>query len=337
MAPIKSILVATDFSPHGNNALRRAAVLAEQHAARLTMLHVVDPAGSRALRSWFSSTIDVELKTVQTRATLRRFAKEIIGRHGVAPKFDVLAGNAFEEILSRSMRADLVVVGQRGTAASLKDLVVGSTTERLLRLSRKPVLVVKRGGDAPYRQVLVPIDLTHRSEAVLAAAAGLARNAALHVFHARPLRDEYDMQMADVPSAVIGEYREIRRGESRARMREMIARVGIRGGRAFVSAAEGTPSPLTLAQEKSLDADLIVAGKQGRSAMADFLLGSVSRRLLAGSSCDVLIVPSTEPDPLRAGTAAAHPTPARQVRPAHASEPATAPRARDGAQRRLAW
>jgi nucleotide-binding universal stress UspA family protein len=40
-----------------------------------------------------------------------------------------------------------------------------------------------------------------------------------------------------------------------------------------------------------LDADLIVAGKQGRSTLGEFLLGSVSRRILAECRCDMLIVP----------------------------------------------
>jgi nucleotide-binding universal stress UspA family protein len=306
MPRFDSILVATDFSTDGNNALRRAALLAEQHAARLTILHVVNPAGSRALRRWFPPTIDIELKTVQTRATLRRFAKEIIARHGIAAKFDVVAGDAFEEILSHSMRADLVVIGQRGTTASLKHLVMGSTTERLPRLSRKPVLVVKRGNHAPYRQVLVPTAFTDRCAAALSAAACLARNAAIHVLHARPSQDEFEMQMADVPSTVVDEYREMKLGEGRARVHEMIAKAGIRAGRAFACVAQGNPSTLALEQEKLLRADLIVAGKHGHSAMADFLLGSVSRRLLAGSSCDVLIIPSTAVDSLGAGTAVTH-------------------------------
>jgi hypothetical protein len=148
------------------------------------------------------------------------------------------------------------------------------------------------------------------------------------------------MLMADVPPTVIGEHREARQGESVVRIHEMIAKTGIRGRRAFVSVAQGDPSSLSLEQEKLLHADLIVAGKHGRSAMADFLLGSVSRRLLAGSSCDVLIIPSTAVDSLRAGAAAVPVQALRDVaaspapRSAHAR---TARGARDGAQRRLAW
>jgi hypothetical protein len=42
MKPIATILAATDFSPDGNNAVHRAALLAQQLGARLKPLHAVD-------------------------------------------------------------------------------------------------------------------------------------------------------------------------------------------------------------------------------------------------------------------------------------------------------
>ena len=346
MPRFKSILVATDFPPDTDNATRKAALLAEQHAARLTMLHVVDPAGSQALRRRFSPTIDIELKTMQTRATLRRFAKDIIGRHGVAAKFEVVTGVAFEEVHSRSERADLVVVGQRGSMVSLKDLVVGSTTERLLRLSRKPVLVVKRGmwlriARCLYRSTSRTNPRRHWRRLPV------SRDAALHVFHAQDSRDEFEMQMADVPSTAIREFREMRQGESCVRIHEMIAKAGLNGRPVFESVAQGDAARMTLEQEKLLCADLIVAGKYGRSAMADFLLGIVSRQVLVGSACDILIIPPIAVESHRTSAAVTHSRPAFQAAPVASSElrsaDATGPASarahhrRDGAQRRFAW
>ena len=67
MTRFRSILVATDFSDHATHAVRRGALLAKHHAARLSLLHVVNPAGSRPLRQWFSPSIDVDLKAAQAR------------------------------------------------------------------------------------------------------------------------------------------------------------------------------------------------------------------------------------------------------------------------------
>ena len=41
----------------------------------------------------------------------------------------------------------------------------------------------------------------------------------------------------------------------------------------------------------SKDIELFTPGKQGRSALGDFLLGSTARRLLAESEADVLVIP----------------------------------------------
>ena len=55
--------------------------------------------------------------------------------------------------------------------------------------------------------------------------------------------------------------------------------------------AHGSPPERILAQEDEQDCDLIVMGRQGQGAFADLLLGSVSRRILAESEADVLVLP----------------------------------------------
>jgi hypothetical protein len=55
--------------------------------------------------------------------------------------------------------------------------------------------------------------------------------------------------------------------------------------------AYGHPVHSTLRHAHRLGADLIVAGKQGRSTLGSFLLGSVSSRVLSEATCDMLIVP----------------------------------------------
>ena len=52
----------------------------------------------------------------------------------------------------------------------------------------------------------------------------------------------------------------------------------------------GGVSRVILAKEEELSADLIVIGKHGRSMVEEWLLGSVTRHVLAGSKCDVLVV-----------------------------------------------
>ena len=199
MTWFKSILVATDFSDNATHAVRKAALLAEHQAARLTLLHVVNPAGFKPLRQWFAPSIDVDLKAAQARATLRRFAAEITGRHGVPARFRVVIGESFDEILRASEGVDLLVLGQRGRSR-IKDLVTGSTAERLLRSCRRAMLIVKQPLDHLYRRILVPVDFTAHSQVCLQSAGGLVRTAKIHVFHALDSIDEFQRRLAVQPS-----------------------------------------------------------------------------------------------------------------------------------------
>lgn len=62
-----AILVATDFSVDGNNAVRRAAPLAQQQGSRLHILHPLQPAGRQPLREWFKPAIPIDTRTAQAR------------------------------------------------------------------------------------------------------------------------------------------------------------------------------------------------------------------------------------------------------------------------------
>ena len=111
MTPFTSILAATDFSVDGNNAVRRAALLAHEHGARLKLVHVLDRAGCKPLRDWFSPSIDIDLKTAQARESLRRFAVEIAGRYDVPMSVEVMIGEPLETLMQASERAELLVLG----------------------------------------------------------------------------------------------------------------------------------------------------------------------------------------------------------------------------------
>lgn len=206
MTSFKSLLAATDFSVDGNNAVRRAALLAHEHGARLHILHVVKSAGCKPLRDWFYPSLDVDLRTAQARGALQRVAVEITGAYDVAPTIEVLVGDPFESLLRASERADLVLLGRRGRSR-FGSLLVGRTAERLLRTCRRPVLVVRTPVEQPYGQVLVPIDFTASSDAAIRVAAQLRREARMQVFHAINSQRDAVLRDADVPEHIISETR----------------------------------------------------------------------------------------------------------------------------------
>jgi nucleotide-binding universal stress UspA family protein len=142
----KSILCPVDFSEHSEVALGYALELAAVCDAHLTILTVIDSlleAASTA--SGRGATLDAqtqqELHAMLTRmSTGRRQPHE-------PPGISVVVGEPAEEILKQVVecQADLIVMGTQGLEGA-KRLMFGSTTERVLRESRIPVLAVPAGG-----------------------------------------------------------------------------------------------------------------------------------------------------------------------------------------------
>jgi len=289
MPRIATILAATDFSASGNNAVARAARLARHLNARLTLLHVVCPAGA-PLRRWFSRPIAIALEAARAQAALSRLGIDIAGPLDVAAAAEVRIGSPLDELLQASAQADLLVLGHRHRSA-LQRLLGGGIAERVLRVGRTPVLVVKRKAEETYRQALVPVDFTPHADAAVQVATSLAPEWGIQVFHAIDTLREAVLRDVDATQATIRNARARQEAHVHARMRRSVARLGLDARRMSFALAHGAPVRSTLWQLRASAADLVVAGRQPRSAIAGLAPGSVSRRLLARTDCDTLIVP----------------------------------------------
>ncbi len=155
---IKKILMATDLSENARYAFGYAASLANRYDAGITVLHVIEdtPRSSHGLvidivgkEKWKALRQEGEksiLEKLKTR--LEEFCEEISADSPACPfiadAMVVKIGNPVEEILKQvdSSECDLVVMGARGLGI-LAQAVMGSISRRVLRLCKKPVLVVR--------------------------------------------------------------------------------------------------------------------------------------------------------------------------------------------------
>ena len=122
---IRNILVATDFSPYSEQAIRAAAALARHFDAVLHMLHVVHHADERP-------------------AALDRLAGVAEGEAGGVPfTATVTVGRPAPEIVSYAAREqmDLIVVGTHGRTG-LAHIVMGSVAEAVVRTASCQVLTI---------------------------------------------------------------------------------------------------------------------------------------------------------------------------------------------------
>lgn len=292
MAPIAKILVATDFSANGNNAVWRAALLARHLKARLMLLHVVNTA-RKPWQRWLKRPLDAALEAARAQAALSWLGNELATAHEVTAAVDVRIGNPREELLHACAQADLLVLGHRGRIPLLP-LARGCMAERVLRSGRTPVLVVKRDAEVPYRQALVPMDFTPHADAAVQVASSLAPEWGTQLFHPIDTARHAVLREADAAEVSLHKARARDEAHVNARMRRSIARLGLDARRMSFALGHGAPLPSTLRQLRASAADLVVVGKPARSATTSFALAKLSRGLLAAADCDTVIVPCVE-------------------------------------------
>lgn len=124
----KRPLIAVDFSECSEkviNAVKKFEELIEE----VTLIHVVD----------YGKHEELERNIETAKVKLREFAKFF----KVPSKTEVLTGIASHSILGTALAKDssLIVVGKKGRSV-IKDLLLGSTAERVVRDSKLPVLLV---------------------------------------------------------------------------------------------------------------------------------------------------------------------------------------------------
>jgi len=291
MSSLKSLVVATDFSEHALHAMDRAAgVCAATGARRGVALHVLESAWLDALKRFVSLPAEVEEALIaRTTAPLLELVAAVHGRTGFSLEAKVRAGRVLDTILAEMAGHDLLALGVRGTHP-LREFVVGTTAERLLQQARAPVLVVKRPVQGPYQRVLVAADFSTHSQSALSWAAAIAPHAEICVAHVFLVPFEGMMNYAGVSDDTIATYRGKARQEAERAMESLIraAGVGTRSLRRFIEHGDHAAGSL-LAKAEQYGADLVVAGRHGKSLTEHLLLGSVTLRLLGECPCDVLV------------------------------------------------
>ncbi len=137
---MKKILAAVDGSDASMHAIRKALEIADAMGGELTLAHVVPHVFVPAEVPFDSGRLveealrGGELLLTETAKELGRPAMSRVCLKG-AP------GEALAEFAD-SGNFDLVVVGSKGRGA-VSRMLVGSTTDRLVHICRKPVLVVR--------------------------------------------------------------------------------------------------------------------------------------------------------------------------------------------------
>jgi universal stress protein E len=292
--PVNNILMATDFSDTATLAAHRAAQLATDHHATLHLLHVTEHGLMKQLTQWLGQQApELERIKQDTRFKMDALAERLRSAH---PKADLdvrpqhLEGSVTRTVLeaAKQCQASLLVVGQHGQG-HVRDMLMGTTTERLLNQSPLPVLVVRTPSTQRYQHILVALDLSPHSEHALILVRTLFPAAHLVLMHGFCVPFEEKLRFAGVDEATVAHYRDTTRDNALHHIRSVVERHGLLPHQYTTVLREGDAARLLTDTAAHHHCDLIAISKPQRSAPDELLLGSVSRHTLAEATMDVLI------------------------------------------------
>lgn len=140
---MKKIIIPVDFSEHSEYALETAAALARQHNAELIVMHMLELSESVYTSSSSQRNEETAFMLMLANKKFETFLDQpyledinvtpMIKHHKVLKEVSEVAGN---------LKADLIVMGSRGLSDHA-GIFTGSNTEKVVRYSKTPVLVVK--------------------------------------------------------------------------------------------------------------------------------------------------------------------------------------------------
>jgi universal stress protein E len=273
---MRTILIASDFSAAARAALSRACLIAEEHCADLTLLHVVRRTMDKADRALLAEDLD---QVAAAQAARHPCIHSITTRLGAGRPADVIGQEAAR------IGADLIVVGGHG-AMRWGDELFGTTVESLLRHTQRPVLVARQAADHHhYRRVIAAIENDRLAAETLDLAALMASADTLFAVHAF---------LPSLPQLVSahGDQRAIHDAEQRD-LEQLVHRV--LGARRDVICAvhplarRGDPVTVIARAWEEFGADLVVAVTHGRTGLSLALRGSLADMLIEEAPFDLLL------------------------------------------------
>jgi len=297
-APPTTILVTLDGSDFAEQALAPALAMASKSGGTLHLLSAVSslpifqPADPNRDTSpgWFAE------EGVRTKAYLEKVRDRILGDDpSQAVELHMPTGSPASAILQaiRDLGADVVVMTTHGRGA-LGRAWVGSVTDRVMRESACPVLLLPTGETADFSaSILVPMDASETSEAALAEAARLARlwESRLTLATVIPKPQSVAVPFLDLSAETEG-IRMDREEEMHAYLEaqaEPLRAEGLRVNTLTARTDEVAPGLVRLLEQSR--SGLVVMGTQGRGGMARFFMGSVASRMIRTSPVPVMLVP----------------------------------------------
>jgi len=292
-----SIICATDLSDYSNQTINYGAALSKLFGSKLYVCHVVEPVPVAIYGEAVFDTSEQQNRIVQYATNqLEQLIKEL----PVDAEPQIIVGRAADAIsrIAEEKEADMVITATR-SQSGLKRLMLGSVTERLMRILACPLLIL-RGDEGDFEisrtteykidKILVGCDFSSNSELALKHGLSLAQEfqSELHLAHviSPPVYQYFPNTEAGSKEILDEELEE----SYKKKLEEAVPEDA--GNWCSFKAVLLTGSPHEELNKYARDQgmELIILGTRGIGLVESLLIGSTTDRVIRNSVCPVLSV-----------------------------------------------
>jgi nucleotide-binding universal stress UspA family protein len=274
----KNILLCLDGGPADSQALDMGIYLAKQLGAKLHGLTVQD---LLTLEGPLMYDISGALAFIpqmnfieETRKAMEERSKNILSgfqkraeEEGIPFETIIAQGIVYKVICEKAELNDLTILGRRGLNYQFDKDFLGSTTDRVMRHTQAPLLVVTHAFE-PLKNPLLAYDGSHTSKKALTTATKLCSDLhlPLTVLHVGPRSEESTAILSDAKD-YLDSYKIITKYEL----------------------VEGKPHDEVSQYAKKHKHDLVIMGARGHRSILEFILGSTTQYTLWSGAFHVLV------------------------------------------------
>lgn len=276
---MKKILVPTDFSKYALNAAKLAADIARKFDARIYFLHVVDipdlgntgmlPGESRD-NTTFGILLLKRVKQQFEELLSQDFMK------GINAVTAIQYEGVYDSVIKQAEEheIDLIVMGTHGSSGYVNDFFIGSNTDKIVRLSKIPVITIREEvKSADFKNIVFASDFESKSTASFRTIADLANQFDAKVDLLRVITQD-DFQYT---------------GPMLKHMDEFASENGLSNYSSHVYAASSVQDGINEFAQ-SVRADLVTTITNGRRGLARLFNGSVTSDIMKSSPIPVMTI-----------------------------------------------
>jgi nucleotide-binding universal stress UspA family protein len=268
-ARLERLLVCSDTSQASQGAITGALALAASCGSKITFLTVLEFYPEFEIRA----PEKVAQREIEVRKHLEA-CKSMAEKLGIP--VDTLVRRSerpYEAIIEEAekINPDMIIMGRHGRSRFFR-LMMGNVVARVIGYSPFNVLVIPTEVPLKFERILIASDGSTYSYAAWDEAVFITRRVGGELMAVSVARDE-----SKIPTAQAI----VERLKKEATLQDLDLQTLVYQGRPYLSIIEA-------ARDK--DVDLVVMGALGMTELSDFLMGSVTERVVAYSPCAVMVV-----------------------------------------------